>query len=69
MFRLLLSKTINSVASHKKPITLITFDVDGTLIHGINKNAEATVTVHSKAFMYATGVKLTSPYIPVIWVL
>lgn len=42
-----------SISIKKKPITLITFDVDGTLIHGSSKQAEASV--HARAFMHAIG--------------
>lgn len=36
-----------------KPVTLITFDVDGTLVEG--SAAAPDVTAHAKAFLYAVG--------------
>ena len=50
---MLLSSATKLIRESKRPITLITFDVDGTLIHGVSTTSEATI--HSKAFMYATG--------------
>ena len=35
------------------PVTLLTFDVDGTLLQGSSKQTE--VSAHAKAFMHATG--------------
>ncbi len=46
-------KFVTSTLLKKKPVTLITFDVDGTLLQGSNKKAEASV--HARAFMNAIG--------------
>jgi phosphoglycolate phosphatase-like HAD superfamily hydrolase len=35
------------------PVTLLTFDVDGTLLQGSSKQTE--ISAHAKAFMHATG--------------
>lgn len=45
----------SSLVSKSKfhPVTLLTFDVDGTLLQGSSKQTE--VSAHAKAFMHATG--------------
>jgi FMN phosphatase YigB (HAD superfamily) len=52
-FRCLYSSEIASNSFKKKSITLITFDVDGTLLHG--SSAQAEVSAHARAFMNAAG--------------
>lgn len=48
--------------SKKRPITLITFDVDGTLLQG--SVHASTVSVHSIAFNYAVGKVFSPPPAP-----
>ena len=50
----LMSAAVRSAATvARKKITLVTFDVDGTLIQGSSKMAE--VSKHAQAFMFAVG--------------
>ena len=47
------SITSSSTSSAMKKITLLTFDVDGTLIHGSSQQAE--YSAHARAFGHAVG--------------
>eukprot|EP01041_Mallomonas_annulata_P007208 gene7208-14700_t len=47
------SATALSISTKIQPVTLITFDVDGTLIHGSSSQAE--VSAHARAFSHAAG--------------
>lgn len=47
------SSLTSKALSNFHPVTLLTFDVDGTLLQGSSKRAE--VSAHAKAFMHATG--------------
>eukprot|EP01038_Epipyxis_sp_PR26KG_P010524 gene10524-14139_t len=54
------NRTFQSIAleagvsfSKKRSVTLITFDVDGTLVQG--SSAQAEVSAHARAFMHAAG--------------
>eukprot|EP00607_Mallomonas_marina_P006899 CAMPEP_0182431352 /NCGR_PEP_ID=MMETSP1167-20130531/48519_1 /TAXON_ID=2988 /ORGANISM="Mallomonas Sp, Strain CCMP3275" /LENGTH=314 /DNA_ID=CAMNT_0024617601 /DNA_START=75 /DNA_END=1019 /DNA_ORIENTATION=+ len=47
-------KAIGSGSQAKRAITLLTFDVDGTLIHG-SAGGAADLSAHAKAFSHAVG--------------
>jgi len=47
-------QSFSMMASYKKPVTLITFDVDGTLVHG-NPARSHEAHSHAKAFLFAVG--------------
>lgn len=49
-------RIMTSVA--RRPVTLVTFDVDGTLVKGTSPGMDATI--HSKAFIHAVGKAFTS---------
>ena len=42
-----------SATQHQRPVTLITFDVDGTLVQG--SSAAAQVSAHARSFAHAVG--------------
>ena len=50
---LLFTNTLSALKMSIKPITLITFDVDGTLVRGSTVIPETTI--HAKAFLHAAG--------------
>jgi len=54
-----LSPSSSSVS--KQPVTLLTFDVDGTLVKSVKSNKQGhEQTIHAKAFMYAIGKSFTA---------
>ena len=46
-------RALATSSTSKKAVTLITFDVDGTLIHGSSTAAE--ISAHARAFSYGVG--------------
>ena len=48
-----LVRALATTTSSKKAVTLVTFDVDGTLIHGSSTAAE--ISAHARAFSYGVG--------------
>ena len=48
-----LVRALATSSTSKKAVTLVTFDVDGTLIHGSSVAAE--ISAHARAFSYGVG--------------
>jgi len=53
LITLFLLRSHSSLAIRKRPVTLLTFDVDGTLIQGSSQAAQ--VSAHARAFCHAVG--------------
>jgi len=50
---LLLKSSLFASSASKRPVTLLTFDVDGTLVQGSSQAAQ--ISAHARAFGYAIG--------------